>query len=170
MAKLIKLETIDFPKVYVVGKEIKVKMEDVMGANNPIGAFWGKCMSDGTFEELSKLKVYSNDYVGFMTDWDMGTDYFVYSVGMLFNESTTPSSEYTVREIAPAKVAVSWVQGKDTADVCSNAHTITEEALREKGLAMSSVGWCMEVYNNPRYTTPDENGTIILDYYVPVEG
>lgn len=168
MAKLIKLETTQLPKVYVVGKEIRVKMSDIMGENNPLGGFWGKCMSDGTFNELAKQNVYSNDYVGLMVDWDAGDGYFVYICGMLLKDDVTPGSEYTVRELGSTKIAVSWVQGTDTADVCMNAHNITAEALKEKGIDIETIGWCMEVYNHPRYTTPDANGEIILDYYVPI--
>lgn len=27
--------------------------------------------------------------------------------------------------------------------------------------------WCMKLYNCPRFTTPMDNGEIILDYYIP---
>ena len=30
--------------------------------------------------------------------------------------------------------------------------------------------WCFERYNCPRYTTPDENGNVILDYAVSIVG
>lgn len=168
MAKLIKLETIDLPKVYVVGKEIKVNMEEMMKGNSPIGEFWEKCMNDDTFETLQKQNVYSNDYVGFMTDWDKGDGNFIYSCGMLLLDSIAPTDEYTVREIAPTKIGLSWIQGKDITDVCVNAHDMTIEALKENGQAIGNMSWSMEVYNSPRFTNPDENGNIILDYYVPL--
>jgi hypothetical protein len=27
--------------------------------------------------------------------------------------------------------------------------------------------WCMELYACPRFKRPDENGNVILDYYIP---
>lgn len=169
MAKLIKLEAMELPKVYVVGKEIKVKMEDVMGAGNPIPAFWEKCIAEGIFELLGKQSMYAGgDWVGFMTDWSEADGTFIYSCGMMLTEGVAPTAEYTVHEIAPSKVWVSWIQGKDIADVCCNAHCLTGAALKEKGQDLDKIKWTMEVYNCPRFTTADENGEIVLDYYVPV--
>ena len=172
MAKLIKLQSMELPKVYVVGKEIKVKMQDIMGGNNPIPALWEKCMSDDTFQELSKQKAHSTgDWVGLMTDWDEANGTFDYTCGMMLVDGVAPAPEYSVHELAATKVWASWVQGKDINDVCKEAHCLTAKALAEQGVNIqeSSNGWCMEVYNCPRFTVPDSSGNIILDYYIAVK-
>lgn len=169
MAKLIKLEMIDLPQVYVVGKEIKVEMKDVMGGDNPIPAFWEKCIAEGVFETLSKQSMYgAGSWVGFMTDWQEADGVFSYSCGMMLTEPVAPTAEYTVRTIEAGKVWVSWIQGKDIADVCGNAHCLTGAVLKAKEQDLDKIKWTMEVYSCPRFTTADANGEIILDYYVPV--
>ena len=47
------------------------------------------------------------------------------------------------------------------------AHELTNKAMEEKGYINDGFAWSMELYNCPRFTTPDEQGRIILDYYIP---
>ena len=42
------------------------------------------------------------------------------------------------------------------------------EALRAAGFARKGDDWCFERYNCPRYTTPDGEGNVILDYGISV--
>lgn len=169
MGKLIKLEVISLPKLCLVGKELKINMEEHMKGNNRIPGFWDKCFGDGTFSTLEQQPdfIYNDAYVGFMMDWDKGDGYFSYVCGILMKEGVTIPDGFIMRGIEPTDAAVGWIQGKDTADVCSDAHAKTEKALREAGYKCDDMKWCMELYNCPRFTTPDENGEIILDYYIP---
>lgn len=171
MAKLIKFEIIELPKIYLVGKELRYSMEVHMKGDNRIPAFWGKCFTDGIFCTLEAQPDYIYDpaYVGVMMDWDKGDGDFSYICGMLFKEAIPVPEGFVLREINAGKVGVSWIKGKDTADVCSNAHTLTEQAIKDAGFNFDKMKWCMELYNCPRFTTPDEIGEIILDYYIPCE-
>ena len=80
---------------------------------------------------------------------------------------------FVSRTLKPAKVAVGWVKGKKSneGDIYANAHSLTEKSMMETGMKPSRRpdSWCMEVYTCPRFTTPDENGDIIMDYYLPCE-
>jgi hypothetical protein len=75
---------------------------------------------------------------------------------------------YVFIDIEETDVAIGWIKSKNTADVCSAAHTQTEKAINENGYKCDQMKWCMELYNCPRFSQPDENGDIVLDYYIPV--
>ena len=170
MAKLIKFEVVDLPKVYLVGKEAKFNIEVHNKDDNSISAFWDKCFAEGTFSVLEKQQdyVYQPAYVGTCIYWDMGCDTFTYICGMLFKEGVTVPEGYVVREIGGEKIGMCWIKGKDTADVCRNAHDITLLAIKNNGLCPNQMKWSMQLFTNPRFTIPDANGEVILDYYIPL--
>jgi len=43
------------------------------------------------------------------------------------------------------------------------------QALTSLGYTNNDMTWCMELYNCPRFTEPDAQGNIILDYYIPID-
>lgn len=70
MGKLAKLEIIDLPKIYLVGKETRFNIETHIKSHNCIPAFWDKCLADGTFSVLEKQPeyIYEPAYVGSAID------------------------------------------------------------------------------------------------------
>jgi predicted transcriptional regulator YdeE len=169
MGKIIKLQVEELPALCVVGKQLKVDMQELQ-KENPIPAFWGKCFSDETFATLEKLTDYivNDAYVGWMADWSSNDGYFTYICGMLMKvDCPIPEGGFVSRTIEPSTVAIGWIQGPSTSEVCSMAHHSTQKALEEDGYSCDNAQWSMELYNCPRFTTPDENGNIILDYYIP---
>ncbi len=166
MSKLVQMEIRELGAWSIAGKEIKVKM----GPENPIPAFWDKCFTDGTFTALEALTdwVLCPDYVGFMTDYQGGDNTFVYIVGMMMKPGCpVPQEGFVSRPVEPSSAAVGWIQGESTPDVCMPAHEYTSRAMEEKGYISEGFSWCMELYNCPRFTTPNAEGQIILDYYIP---
>ena len=170
MGELIKFDVKRLPKLMLVGKELRYNMEAHMKGDNRMPAFWDKCFVDEIFSLLEKQTdfVYDNAYVGVMIDWDKGDGDFSYIVGMLMKEGVSVPNGYYNRDIEETDVAIGWIKGKNVADVCSSAHSQTEQALKEKGYRCDKMKWCMELYNCPRFTTPDGDGNIILDYYIPI--
>ena len=73
-----------------------------------------------------------------------------------------------MREIGGEKIGVCWIKGKDAADVCGDAHALTMQAIKSAGLCPNQMNWSMQLFTNPRFTTPDANGEVILDYYIPL--
>ncbi len=166
MSKLIQLEIRELGAWCVAGKEIRVEM----GGENPIPAFWDACFADGTFSTLEAQKdwVLCPDYVGFMTDWQESSNTFTYVCGMMMKPGCpVPGGGFVSRPVAASSAAVGWIQGADTQDVCMQAHEYTNKALEEKGYTCEGFSWSMELYNCPRFTTPDAQGQITLDYYIP---
>lgn len=171
MGELIKFNLKKLPSLKLVGKELRYNMEAHMKGDNRIPTFWEKCFADGIFSLLEKQVdlVYDNSYVGVMLDWDKGDGDFSYIVGMLMKDDAFVPEGYVCRDIEETDVAIGWIKGKNTADVCSAAHPLTEKAIKENGYKCDQMKWCMELYNCPRFSQPDENGDIILDYYIPVD-
>jgi len=162
----VNLQVKELPQMCVVGRAIKVpsSME-----TNPIPALWGQCFGDGTFETLDALESYhlEKDYVGWMGEWD--EEGFVYICGMLMRPDVPVPEGFDFRELPAAKAAVGWIQGQEW-EVVTAAHELTVGALAEQGYEPNwAAGWSMELYNCPRYTNPDENGELILDYYIPIK-
>lgn len=171
MGKLIDFKVAEIPEVLLIGKEIRYSIEEQMKGNNPLPAFWGRCFADDTFPALESQSdlIYDDSYVGVMLDWDKGDGEFTYIVGMLMKNGSDVPEGFVSRKIDTTRVAIGWIQGGDTQDVCSNAHELTEQALKAEGYSNNGMKWFMELYNCPRFTTPDENGQIILDYYIPID-
>lgn len=166
MAKLVSLQINGLPEVRIMGKAIYPIMDN---NENPIPAFWGKCFNDGTFKKLEELKEHHIDssYVGWMGDWDTSTGKFTYICGMLMKPGTPIPEGFIYRDVPASTVAIGWIQGLEE-DVYSAAHELTLKAMEEEGYKIDeSASWCMELYNCPRFTEPDENGEVILDYYIP---
>lgn len=165
MAKLINIQIDKLPDMRIIGKLIRPKLDM---EENPIPEFWQKCFNDGTFETLEKLEEHSIDtsYVGWMSDWSNIDGKFTYICGILMEAGTPVPDGFTYRDIPGSTVAIGWIQGpeKETYPV---AHGLTEEAMKEQGYEIDEDDpWCMELYNCPRFTSPKENGDIVLDYYI----
>jgi predicted transcriptional regulator YdeE len=171
MGELIKFEVKRLPSLKLVGKELRYNMEVHMKGGNRIPSFWDNCFADETFSLLEKQadSIYDDSYVGVMLDWYKGDGDFSYIVGMLMKDGVTVPDGYVCRDIEGTDVAIGWIKGKNSADVCSTAHSQTEQALKKNGYKCHNMKWFMELYNCPRFTTPDANGDIILDYYIPVD-
>ena len=171
MSQLIHFEIKELPTVHLVGKEIRYSEEAHMKGDNRIPGLWDQCFSEGIFAQLESQAdyLYDDSYVGVMLDWDKGDGNFSYVCGMLMKPGVSVPEGFICHTLEAAKAAVGWIRGKDTADVCSTAHAMTEERLKAEGHNCQQMRWCMELYNCPRFTTPDENGDIILDYYIPLD-
>lgn len=170
MARIFKFEIADMPKVYLVGRESKYNIQTYIQGDNRIPAFWDKCLADGTFKELEKQWefLYEPGYAGATINWDMGYGRFSYVCGMLYKEGVTVPEGYVMHEIGDVKVGKCWIKGRDSEDVTSNAHALTMQAIRDQKLCPNQLKWSMEIFNGQRFLTPDENGEIILDYYIPL--
>lgn len=169
MAKIVKTEVCQLPEVFVVGKKITVKMPNSPEIN-PIPNLWETCFSDNTFDHLMDYRdaLFDDAYVGWMSDFSFENGIFTYICGMLMNSDISVRDDrFVSRNIEPTTVAIGWIQGSTVPEISFAAHSLVEKAVDEIGYSCEHATWCMEVYNCPRFTQPDENGEIILDYYIP---
>ena len=176
---VVKFETIEQPEILIVGKLARPNPNDVAAGKNTLPAFWDKCFADGTFTTLEALTDFIHDpaYVGYMDDLNFTPPDgdFDYICGMMMKPGTPVPEGFVARTVLPVKVAVAWVKGRDAVDICTNAnnaHVLTMKAMAEHDMLPNEEFkrrcWAMEVYNKERFTTPDAEGNIIVDFYVPV--
>ena len=171
MAKLVNFTVIDLPDLFAVGKVLQTNMAEVSKAN-PIPAFWDACFTDGTFNQIEKSSetLYNPDYIGLMYNYNAATGDFCYMCGMLLTKEYLPSSDFRSYHLEPIKTAISWIRGADTIEICSKAHDLSMKAIHDEGYDWANAaGWVIELYNCPRFTSPDSEGHLILDYYVPIQ-
>ncbi len=166
MPTLVRFDVRDLPSLLVVGRAVRVRMADEM--DDPVTDLWSRCHGDGTLDELEELGTFGDAYVGWMGDFDAATSSFVYLCGVLLPEGATVPVGCDVRELGPCQAAVGWVQGWPD-ELVPLAQALTEKAMAEAGWASDDgAGWAMELYNSPRWTTPQPSGEVVLDYYIPV--
>lgn len=170
MARVVKFEIVDLPKLYLVGKEERFNIQDFMKGEVLVSDFWVRCYEDGTFATLERQSdfLYDPSRIGLTIDWDMGAGCFTYFCGMRFIEGVTVPEGYAVRELTGEKAGLCWIKGKDATDIHSIAHRATEQAIKDAGYVPVPTNWSMIINHHQRYTTPDENGEIILDYYMAI--
>ena len=169
---LVKFEFVEQPEVVVVGKAIRFNLDAAKADDNP-PALWTRCFADGTFTTLEALAdfVHNPAYVGLMTGYDPETGSFDYIAGMIMKPGVPVPENFVSRTLAPARVAVGWIQGKNDHHpaIYQNAHRLTDAAMTAQGATPDfNAGWSMEVYTC-RFAEPDADGFIILDYYLPCE-
>jgi len=174
---LVKLEITDQPEVVVVGKLIRFNLDGGKAADNP-PALWSRCFADGTFAALEALADHVHDpaYVGYTGGFDPATGDFDYICGMMMKPGILKTGEPAVpegfvsRTLPPARVAVGWVKGHESnkGAIFANAYDLMLKGMAGKGVKPVE-GWYLEVYACPRFTTPDAEGNIIVDYYFSCE-
>ena len=93
-------------------------------------------------------------------------------IGMFFSLDTDAPEGFEFVDIGPLNYAVCYLQAKEGSGdfYTMETHNQCLEALKAQGLKRKEDDWCFERYNCPRFTTPDENGEVILDYGIAIEG
>lgn len=131
------------------------------------GSAWGEWWKNGWFgvlEKMTGLSAINDDgYIGLMRDGNNGFEYWI---GMFFDEVTDVADEFEVLELADREFAVFHVYGNESkGEIYGKAPTnACIEIMKNAGLKTSEDSLRFERYNCPRYTTPDKDGNVILDY------
>ncbi len=140
-------------------------------ANGGFGHKWGEWFQNNLFqpleelakEEFSKAYEEAGAYIGLMR-WKEGEP-FQYWIGMFAAEGTKAPEGYDYVDMPAGKLGVCWLHGPEgelygKEDKCAgrlvqDGHEILQD---EEG-----AWWFFERYSCPRFTTPDEEGKVILD-------
>lgn len=170
MAKIIKTYRESLPALRFIGK--RYGNEDRVDGN--FGNLWHDWFHNGWFkilEEKFDLKSVSENgdaYIGLMR-WKEGEP-FEYWIGVFCPEAAEVPEGFAFVDFPESDLGVAWVYGQPHEVYCLE-HECAESFLKagykiipdEKGAY-----WFFERYACPRFTTPDENGNIILDicYYI----
>ena len=109
-----RLEYFNLPDARVIGRSFRCLLD--MSAENPIPAFWGKCIENGSLDNIKAMPKLFPAVVGFTDDYDAKTNTFLYIVGVICPIDTPIPDGYTHRDI-PATVVSKGKYG-DWLDEC----------------------------------------------------
>lgn len=161
--EIIKTYTQSVPAFRFIGR---VYHEDDR-VDGSFAAHWGKAFETGLFADLEKIAVPfyedADAYVGLMRHKE--GEPFLYAIGMLTAADTPVPDGYEAIDFPASEFGVCWLYGKEPELYGKEA--LVMQKLAEQGLSLwldhEGACWAMERYTCPRFTTPDEQGNIIID-------
>lgn len=130
---------------------------------NEFGLFsnkWDEWFKSGRFETLKKLEPLFEDYIGLKTKNR-------YWIGMFFPINTPVPQGFEYLDIPEGHIGVNWVYGS-----AQNDEIFGSEVYQASVKKLKEFNWipadtiCFERYNCPRFTNPDDQGNVILDYCI----
>ena len=132
---------------------------------------WGEWWENDWFsilESQERLPINGDAYVGAV---HIVNDMPEYWIGMFFSIDASVPKGFEYVDIEPLEYAVCYLYGKENSGdfYTLEAHNMCLEELKTLGLKRKEDDWCFERYNCPRFTVPDENGNVILDYGIAIE-
>ena len=91
-------------------------------------------------------------------------------IGMFFPPGSEVPEGFEAVDIEASDYAVCYLCDKEGSEdfYTIETHDMCLEELKAHGLARKEDDWCFERYNCPRFTTPDPQGNVILDYGISI--
>lgn len=165
-AEIIKVYKEHLPSLRFIGK--RYTNADRIGG---FGHKWGEWFENGWFETLEKLgeaNDIENGYLGLMRCDSGFENSFEYWIGMFLPVETAVPEGFEFIDLKESDVAVCWIKGKEDEGIYA-MHDACIAKVQENGMGNfreddNNRACFFERYNCPRFTTPDENGDVILDY------
>ena len=136
------------------------------------GSAWGQWWENGWFGVLENTDGLSplndNGYIGLMRS---DNDGFEYWIGMFFLPDSEVPEDFDHLDIPKTEFAVFHIYGNEQKGEIYGEppYKMCQEKLATDGLSQVTDCLRFERYNCPRYTTPDKDGNIILDYLIAVK-
>lgn len=157
-------------------KILEVKQESccearLIGKKYEGNANWGEWWENNWFSILEEKKCLSfngDAYIGAVHIVDGMPQRWI---GMLFPINTEVPQGFEFIDIKPLEYAVCYLYDKEGSSdfYTMDTHNMCLKALEERGLKRKEDDWCFERYNCPRFTSPDENGNVVLDYAISIK-
>jgi predicted transcriptional regulator YdeE len=167
-AKLETFKVVDLPAMKVIGKELRVLMNDPEG--NKIPPFWGECFGDGTIERLDKHpdRLYPKVHVGWMGRFSAQDQRFSYIVGVLARPDVKQGLEgLDVVDLPAAHFAVGTIAGTEP-DIYHQAHDLLDKEVKDRKLVYDDGLACAIEWYDDRFED-DSAGVCRIDYLEPVK-
>lgn len=167
--EIVKTYRQSIPATRFIGK----KYGDEDRVNGGFGQQWGEWFQNGWFDVLEEaaggaeaLRALYEDggaTVGLMR-WKEGEP-FQYWIGMFLPAGTPAPDGYGFVDFPAADLGICWFHGREN-EIYGKEH-LCAAPLQEMGMEIvtdeQGAWWFFERYACPRFTTPDENGAVILD-------
>ena len=157
--KILEVKKESFPAARFIGKKY------TQGPN------WGEWWQNDWFSVLEKKERLLNNgdaYIGAVHIVDGMPEYWI---GMFFPINTEVPEGFDFVDIDSLDYAVCYLQDKEGSGdfYTMETHNLCLEKLKLLGFKRKEDDWCFERYNCPRFTSPDNNGKVILDYGISIE-
>lgn len=147
------------------------------GPDGGYGHKWREWFQKGWFQQLEQLGVLQgieNGYLGLMGCSDKANS-FQYWIGVFFPEQTAVPEHFDSVDIPEGDVGICWIYGNSNNGELygQEPHNRCMAKLQENQMSHfrddckgpeEKWWWFFERYNHPRFTTPDDQGNVILDY------
>ncbi len=132
---------------------------------------WGEWWENNWFaalETMQPLPVNGDAYIGAVHIVDGTPEYWI---GMLFPHDMYVPAEFDYVDIEPLDYAVCYLYDKEGSGdfYTMETHEMCIAQLCDLGMKRKEDDWCFERYNCPRFTAPDEQGNVLLDYLISIE-
>lgn len=132
---------------------------------------WGEWWANDWFTPLEtqpRLTLNGDAYIGAVHIVDGMPERWI---GMFFPVGAEAPEGYESVDIPPMDYAVCYLHGPENSpDFYTPAtHVQCLEALKAQHFIRKEDDWCFERCNCPRFTTPDAQGNVILDYGIAIE-
>lgn len=129
-------------------------------------AKWEEAFADGLFERIEAgiqqpLCEDGDAYIGLCHD---GANPF-YGIGMFAVRGTPIPEGCTCIDLPAAEFGICWLSGKEY-ELYGNEELAAKALVQAGHIPVSCADgnfYCFERYACPRFTTPDENGNVVLD-------
>ena len=167
MAEVIRVYRESLQGVRLVGKRYG---DQDRGAGGGYSHKWAEWFRNGYFlplEGLPQLPDEMNGYLGCMRV----TDQFEYWIGTFTTDLSAVPPGFDHVDIPASEWGVCWLKGKETSGELfgHEAHKMCVENVEKQGWQWARQGWFVERYHCPRFTDPDEQGNVVLDYCILLE-
>lgn len=154
-----------YPAVQLIGRRYTDADRDAFGS---FGEKWQDWFRSGRFDALRQcggIDQVSDDFIGAMRCTEAGFEYWI---GVLMAPEDPVPPGFEAVPIPAGNLGVCFLYGRDgSSDLFGmDAHNACVAAWQSQGWTPAPDAWFLERYNCPRYTTPDEQGNVILDYCV----
>ena len=148
------------------------KSIQLIGKKYTNGGAWGLWWQNGWFDILENTSGLSplndNGYIGLMRNPAEGFEYWI---GMFFDKETDIPAGFESLDIPDTAFASFRIYGSEQAGEIYGEvpHRMCIEILKDNKTDVFSDGLRFERYNCPRYTSPDRQGNVILDYLIAIK-
>ncbi|HHT28018.1 MAG TPA: GyrI-like domain-containing protein [Firmicutes bacterium] len=164
MVEIVKVYKESYPALRLIGKRYT---NSDRGPGGGYGHKWGEWHQQGYFavlEQLGGAPEHGDAYVGCMRS----AGEFEYWIGMFFPAGTPVPPEFMHVDIPAGDAGICWVYGReDNGELYGpTVHDLCRTKILEAGWQIARDAWVFERYNCPRFTSPDDQGKVILDYGV----
>ena len=163
--KIVKAEKVAFPACCLIGRRYT-------DADRKDGGYyhkWWGWFTRNLFAPLDRLPRPEGDAfcdgspVGAMR---IENGMFEYWIGKFFPADTPSPEGYAYVDLPESRCALFWIYGNgERREIYGmEAARLRQDEMERQGWTPRENGWWIEHYNCPRFTTPDDDGNVILDY------